>query len=183
MQLWGKRNWLILSSNFTKRKNLSQLVSLQASKYDTDYFLHCTIPDWISSSQPQFPSLTWLPNFWITHNNKLWCTLQQTAKPERKYKIYYFEKSIQKFCRFLLYSKLLNKTVQRMSDKYTLQWKTAVWVKSSVTMREKKPIMASRPFHLSALAVKGPKLRASVDSPFIMGTKDAYVSNWIAPTK
>ncbi len=109
--------------------------------------------------------------------------LQQTAKPEKKYKMYYFEKSIQKFCRFLLYSKLLNKTVQRMSDKCTLQWKTVVWVKSSVTMREKKPIMASRPFHLSALAVKGPKLRASVDSPFIMGTKDAYVSNWIAPTK
>jgi len=82
MQLWGKRNWLISSSNFTKRKNLTTCLS-PSKQYDTDYFLHCTIPDWISSSQPQFPSLTWLPNFWITHNNKLWCTLKQTANPKR----------------------------------------------------------------------------------------------------
>ncbi len=37
--------------------------------------------------------------------------------------------------------------------------------------------MASRPFHRSAVAVKGPKLRASVDSPLMIGTNDAYVSS------
>ncbi len=50
-------------------------------------------------------------------------------------------------------------------------------------MREKKPIMASRPFHRSALAVKGPKLRASVDSPFMMGTSEAYVKSCTTPKK
>ena len=34
--------------------------------------------------------------------------------------------------------------------------------------------MARRPFDLSDRAVKGPKLRASVDSPFVIGTKNAY---------
>ncbi len=54
---------------------------------------------------------------------------------------------------------------------------------SSVIIREEKPIIASRPFHRSALAVKGPKLRASVDSPLMMGTSDAYVNSWTTPKK
>jgi len=58
-----------------------------------------------------------------------------------------------------------------------------VWVMSSVIIREEKPIIASRPFHRSALAVKGPKLRASVDSPLMMGTSDAYVNSWTTPKK
>lgn len=52
-----------------------------------------------------------------------------------------------------------------------------------MTMREKKPIIAARPFHLSAFAVKGPKLRASVDSFALkIGTKDAYVKIWTEAT-
>ncbi|PTQ40284.1 hypothetical protein MARPO_0041s0140 [Marchantia polymorpha] len=46
-------------------------------------------------------------------------------------------------------------------------------MKLSVSSRDKKPSIARRPFQRSALAVNGPKLRASVDSPFSMGTTDA----------
>nr|PNR40463.1 hypothetical protein PHYPA_017865 [Physcomitrium patens] len=59
----------------------------------------------------------------------------------------------------------------------------AEWVNISVTSSEKNPTIAMRPFHRSARAVKGPKLRASVDSPLMMGTSDAYVSNCTATRK
>jgi hypothetical protein len=49
-------------------------------------------------------------------------------------------------------------------------------MKTSVRMSDANPIMAARPFHLSASAVNGPKLRASVDSFALkIGTSDAYV--------
>lgn len=38
--------------------------------------------------------------------------------------------------------------------------------------------IARRPFHLSARAVKGPNLRASLDSPLKMGTKLAHTNSW-----
>ncbi|KAG0625494.1 hypothetical protein M758_2G060000 [Ceratodon purpureus] len=47
----------------------------------------------------------------------------------------------------------------------------------------RKPSIAMRPFHRSALDVNGPKLRASVDSPLMMGTSDAYVNSCTAPRK
>ncbi len=53
----------------------------------------------------------------------------------------------------------------------------------SVTMSEKKPNITNLPFHLSVTPVKGPKLWASVDSPFMMGISDAYMKSWTAPHK